>query len=496
MISFVLFIFFNSIQSLGGLLWNFSVTMTAHSGDIAENLRVMAIEEHGGPKLVDRNTSSASNPPYLQDDDSQDLVQSTGGVVTSTQMTCNATETFSVENLKSMCCKDKGVPFEQHLIEKLLDYYDEQIQQIVRRALENAESEEVSWKAAEECYQQAIRPFGTLNAHSYLNRPKEAQSRQRVDSVFERKTHVEHDKVEQEWIRFWINALHQSLGGPTLFCPQVNSTFDLPSFFAVPRYLFRTFDEKSSGENNETTFASSGSVHGKQKHIDLLRMEDLYAAKLLHYHLDSCKFGGARDEEDNLVSWTSSLLFAIQCAIYRHHRPNLCGNDIKICMVDTSQFPKGQFVRDTQLIENYEAAAQGNLSGISNLRLRSKHYYNGEYLSQGVLNHEGRSHVVSFQQLKAAGLYNLYPEFKEKDGASEWANRVKSLRMQWQHEQISTDENISWARKIAQICFPLFDPVHVGCILLAFKNRKLSSKLSSFIFSVHHLSRKRRRNNV
>jgi hypothetical protein len=148
-------------------------------------------------------------------------------------------------------------------------------------------------------------------------------------------------------------------------------------------------------------------------------------------------------------------------------------------MVDTHKFPQGQFVRDIQLIETYLPTARNcghEIRSFFFFRPEKTDYYNGEYLSQGVLNHAGRSSVADFKQLENAGLYQLYPQFKDVAGRYQWTNRVRDLRQEWSEEHTTTYNDVPCALKIARKCFPNFDEHDVACILLAFKCHELSGE--------------------
>ena len=81
-------------------------------------------------------------------------------------------------------------------------------------------------------------------------------------------------------------------------------------------------------------------------------------AGTLNRHL--CWWGKPTDP-DNLVSWTSSLLFAFQYIFYRHNhsrdRSSLDGIDL--CIVDTATFPDGGFLPDMDLIHRRKPAGLG-----------------------------------------------------------------------------------------------------------------------------------------
>jgi hypothetical protein len=74
--------------------------------------------------------------------------------------------------------------------------------------------------------------------------------------------------------------------------------------------------------------------------------------------------------EDNLVSWTSSLLFAI-AYIFHLHANSRDGStfNISLCIVDTTGFPKRVFLRDMDLIRAY-CSFDEDLQNFERLRLR------------------------------------------------------------------------------------------------------------------------------
>jgi hypothetical protein len=163
-----------------------------------------------------------------------------------------------------------------------------------------------------------------------------------------------------------------------------------------------------------------------------------------------------------------------------------------ICVIDISRFPSGQFMRDTTLLEAYRPATKGLDSSVSNFfdfRLKNDSFYNGEYLSQGTVNHTGRSCIVTLNQLVEAGLFELYPKLGGLAGNNRWAKRVLDLRSYWSPEHTITEREIEFALKIGRTCFKQFELFDTASILLAFKNRKMQSLTPSgeYCFSVTSL---------
>jgi hypothetical protein len=384
------------------------------------------------------------------------------------------------------------------LARKLLSHFDEKIREIIRDVLDRTRDESLLWKVAEKFYEEANRFRGALDADDYLVPIGEAKLGWPFDADYESEAYYDHEErlcsdenyaksfqgrknreLEKEemykrsWIDFWVTVLNNSPGGPTLFYPPLspgNLTLEVED---VPRYLFRTFDEASPGTNNDNEIASvesRGRLPG-QGRIDLLQRERIQAAERLYSHLYKPIFDVYTN--DNLMSWTSSLLFAIQYAIYRGKWRS--PGDIKICVVDTREFPQGQFARDLWLFEAIESTTlpQGQAREFFEFRQDRPDFYNGEYLSQGTVNIANRSCITSLQNLKDAGLSELYPEFDDPEGSTEWAKRVRGLREAWSTEQGTNERDVELALQIARKCFIPFAPVDIAAVLLTFKPRKI-----------------------
>lgn len=392
-------------------------------------------------------------------------------------------------------------------IAHLLSHFDGKIRNIVRKVLDRAKPEEVLWRIAEECFKESCFQ-GILNSDDYFVPLGETQMGWHYDSDCEDELYfenegrldldegyaeswrertekrIEGDRERREgWRDFWIQVLDHTLGGPTLFYPRANNNVKLPEMPAVPPYLFRTFDKCSHRQIAESAIASSASHEPRKNHKDLLAMDKFNAAKLLYNHFN-WRHHDKRGKEINLASWTSSLPYAIQYALYRRQdhkdqRRLLRDDEIKICVIDTRRFPKGQFVRDIELLNAYHATAEMSrdreVLSHFNFRLKTEAYHNGEYLSQGAVKLAGRFCMVSLEQLENAGLFRLYPEFSVQT-SGKWAKVLCYLREQWRDEQETANEDIACVLNIALTCFQPFNLRDMVCILLAFRNRRLSSK--------------------
>lgn len=121
---------------------------------------------------------------------------------------------------------------------------------------------------------------------------------------------------------------------------------------------------------------------------------------------------------DNLLSWTSSLLFALQHAIYKrqNHRDGSDWQEIQLCVIDTTKFPSGVFIRDIDLRRSF-AGINEKLDNQRQLRegVRTPRdtglYYFGEYLSQGALRIEDKCSIVSMDKIFDCGLSFLQRHF-------------------------------------------------------------------------------------
>lgn len=391
------------------------------------------------------------------------------------------------------------------LVQNILSHFDDELGEITRDVLNSTSDESnVLREILEMCYDQALDPSGTLHSDNYFIPLREARLEQPYDPDFESEAYYDHinrldvddsyaeacrmrweresekeRQQEEEWIEFWVQALSECPEVPTLFYPPASLLQRRLS--DVPRYLFRAFDDKSTGKNNNNVIASTESIsaNSRRSRIDLLLRPGKEAANMLHRHLNKRCFrcDDEGEDADNLMSWSSSLLFVIQYAIWRRQKGQRTPADIHICMVDTTKFPPGQFARDLSLIRAYRGVPELDKKkrDFFDFRLERKEYDNGEYLSQGVLHHTGRSCVTSLSQLAKAGLYELYREFSDPAAMDSWTKRVGALRSEWSSEHTTTEPDIQKASDIAAACFDKFNTLDVVLLLLSFKNRKLQT---------------------
>lgn len=244
---------------------------------------------------------------------------------------------------------------------------------------------------------------------------------------------------------------HTSLGDggsdpeQLVFGPPPGSTA-FQSLDDIPPYLFRVVSPRSAGETNDT-WAHSESARQKKTSsgkdiFSFERLEDRQSKAFeLTVHLQW--YGHKYEAEDNFVSWTSSLLFAIQYIYYRHHHdsPRSSLNDIKLYIIDTGLFKRGTFMRDLALIESFREFDSETIPG-HYWNLESLHYlrteggfYFGEYLSQGSLKISNKFQVIPANILFGHNrLHNLQPAFSklyvspQRKEDTKWARAVMDLR--------------------------------------------------------------------
>ncbi|KAI0537953.1 hypothetical protein GGR58DRAFT_324287 [Xylaria digitata] len=215
----------------------------------------------------------------------------------------------------------------------------------------------------------------------------------------------------------------------------------------TPRYLFRVFSKASAGENTSVWIKSPDATKGRLADI-FARNDAPNVAITLNEHL---RWSDPKSQGDPFISWTTSLAFAIHYAIYKRKTERTELQTIYLCIVDTTKFPQGVFLRDLDLVEEFEdKVPEGRsiiikgrentwkyrgLGDFGTLR-RKKHsdcagfYYFGEYLSQGQMKINGRSCIVSCDKMVNHHLFTLVLDFRIELSANppRWAQPVVELR--------------------------------------------------------------------
>lgn len=223
-----------------------------------------------------------------------------------------------------------------------------------------------------------------------------------------------------------------------LFRPPSDMAWLHDSLRDIPQYLFRLSTPESDGTTNSIWVESYSVVKkrpGRQQDY-FARADRAQAADEINRHL-----WWKPKNNDNLVSWTSSLLFVLQYAAYRNARAGdedlTCPANIHICVVDTTRFKTGTFIQDMDLIRAFKAHSspqprlREDLSGLRSLRNKqhrtlSGGFYFGEYLSQGALRVHNKICSITIASLLDYNILALQPELGSN--AEEWANEVIRLR--------------------------------------------------------------------
>lgn len=180
----------------------------------------------------------------------------------------------------------------------------------------------------------------------------------------------------------------------------------------IPRYLFRTYSDSSQGINACPRFLSQATVKGVQ-HSSLYDIPKEEARFMIENHL----LWGRESTE--FISWTSSLLWALQYAVRK--RAKWKDQNITICVLDIVQAPVQQQQRIypvPNLLCVYDIPSRGR-----------DYYYHAEYLAHSIVEVSDKSlSVISFKALISAGLFELLPELDDKCGRVLLAKRVPQLR--------------------------------------------------------------------
>lgn len=233
----------------------------------------------------------------------------------------------------------------------------------------------------------------------------------------------------------------------------------------IPKYLFRVFTNKSHSFT-DSSWARSADANQENPGFreDIISRPNQHnVAQMVVSHLRWWR------GPDNLVSWTSSLLCALSYIFHLRcsSRDGSPFDQVYLCIVKSTGFPRRTFIRDTDLIQAYSKFNTsledfGELRGKKHKRL-SGHYYFGEYLSQGALKIKGNCQVVSAQLLIDNGLLDILPEFeelarREHQEKTTWALETLKLRERFyancDQDGIYADSRLDAAIRVASVFGP------------------------------------------
>lgn len=177
----------------------------------------------------------------------------------------------------------------------------------------------------------------------------------------------------------------------------------------IPRYLFRTYSESSQGINASPRFLSQATAKDLH-HSSLYDIPKDEAKLMIEHHLLWSR------ENTEFISWTSSLLWALQYAVRK--RAKWKDQSISICVLDIQRSPAQLSIYPVP-----------TLLCVYGIRSRGRDYYHAEYLAHSMVEVSGRSlSVISFKALIAGGLFELLPELDDRRGRVLLAKRVNQLR--------------------------------------------------------------------
>ncbi|KAL4974655.1 hypothetical protein BDW66DRAFT_139318 [Aspergillus desertorum] len=233
----------------------------------------------------------------------------------------------------------------------------------------------------------------------------------------------------------------------------------------TPRYLYRLVAPQSAGTTNSSTVVPP-IVEGCTK--DIFQLPAPEAANLLLKHL---LWQRGHETSCNLMSWTSSLLFALQYALYRHRKDGDDLRNIHLIILDTTLFPAGTFIQDMEIMRAFQAADYRLQKFVE---FRESEYYFGEYLTQGRLAIQNRCVCTSIQRMVDLGLFDLQPALADKTQWQWWPKRVLVFREQFETERcvLTSDADVETAVGMARQCFGGDWVVPGAIMLLALQPRK------------------------
>ena len=119
---------------------------------------------------------------------------------------------------------------------------------------------------------------------------------------------------------------------------------------------------------------------------------------------------------DQFISWTDSLLWALQHAISKDSRGE---KDIQICILDTSKIETCSFFAASDLLRIYSIRDERELA---------HRYYISEYLYHGGIFVHGSSSTVSLNLILEYGLFRLLPEMDDKEWKPRLCKAVENFR--------------------------------------------------------------------
>ncbi|KAF2158345.1 hypothetical protein M409DRAFT_33905, partial [Zasmidium cellare ATCC 36951] len=221
-----------------------------------------------------------------------------------------------------------------------------------------------------------------------------------------------------------------------LFSPNEYSQWASLELSSIPRFLFRVYTPRSDGFTDETRASSRDAalrIPGSDKDVFATKTREA-TARLIADHLWWERDQGDTRRRDNLVSWSSSMLFLIRYMFYRHYdiadKSSL--DDIHLLVVETKALPAHTFIRDTDLISAFEQFDSRETRGLKQMaKQRDGDLYFGEYLSQDSPRLDGKCCAVSAYVLIYKGLLHLHDGFQsahDGEDSGRWVIPIQKIR--------------------------------------------------------------------
>ncbi|KAH0563364.1 hypothetical protein GP486_002071 [Trichoglossum hirsutum] len=151
----------------------------------------------------------------------------------------------------------------------------------------------------------------------------------------------------------------------------------------------------------------AGHGHHSIHEIPPLRAKEMLESHLLWDFTCSSEF----------ISWTSSLLFALQHAIRKAYFRN--ESDVCICILNTRKLEEVSIYPATVLLKAYGVRGEGKLR---------HEYYIAEYLAHGRIEDTDSFGVARLEDLLSRGLFALFREMDDEETKKRLYNGVAQLR--------------------------------------------------------------------
>lgn len=213
---------------------------------------------------------------------------------------------------------------------------------------------------------------------------------------------------------------------------------------SVPRYLFRVDSPGSDGLNDEIGFFCQAYIHDVEiiETLEDLEWEDARLMVKDHVLWHSWR----HREDDILISFTPSFLFAVQHCIRKIAKcRKTTRENCFITIIDTRQYPKETFHWTVYLLLKYD------LSEIDDKNLAHR-YHEGEYLAEHKVftYHPEAACRVSFARLDSI-LYGIAADLNDPTHKDQLVVALNTFRWNWYaQEQVISDADISQAYALAR----------------------------------------------